>query len=1665
MKKSAAAKTGSIDQEETQKLTERLNLATHAAQMGIWDWDIQKNELVWDDQMYRLYGLKPNDFGGAYEAWLNGVHPDDRAASNEVSQQAVRGEKEYDTEFRVVWPDGSIHWLKANGQVFRDEEGKPIRMVGVNYDITARKQTETKLSESEQKFSSLFNKSVYATTLSRLPDGVIVDVNEAFEQEFGFTRQEAIGKTSFELGFNPDAEGRARMLAEIKEHGSARNHELPLRTKSNEMRMFSVNIDLVDIDGQKYILNTTKDITEQKQAEQERDKLIERLDLATHAAQMGIWDWDIQKNELVWDDQMYRLYGLKPNDFGGAYEAWLNGVHPDDRVSSNASSQQAVHGEKEYDTEFRVLWPDGSIHWLKANGQVFRDEEGKPIRMVGVNYDISARKQAEEKLKESDEYLRMGYEAGDLGIWKNDLQTGAVEFDERARIHYGFDTLHTTIAEVMNRVHPDDLARLGSEINSVTAPDGSGKFATEYRVIHADGSVHRLAIGVQVLFEGEGAQRKPVIGYGTTQDITERKQAEGQIIQMKRLYATLSQVNQTIVRVKDHNDLYQSICDVSTKFGEFALAWIGLLNEATGDVVPIAASGLDLTQWPFPQINIYQETFKNSLTSTALLTSTVVTSEDVITDERTKSYRSAMTNQGYHAAAVVPFQLRGKTIGMLSLVSYDTELFKSQEEFLLLKEMGGDISFALDTMETETERKQTEDALKESEARFSKIFFTNPVAQSILSTISGQTVEVNDACCRLYEYSHEELIGTDPGSLDLWANPAEQLEVLEELQRTGRLLPREITIRPKSGEIHTILFSVEQIAWKGEPCLITSSVDISERKHAEQKLHESEVLLRQVLESVPDSTFALDRDYRLLIDNKRHQQELIASGGHPFVIGEQMLSPDYPAEVLEFWRAAYDRTLAGETFSLEGSWVDINGQSHVHENLFSPLRDATGTIIGALVVAHDITQRKQAENAMREREQKLNAILNLLPVGVSILDQDQKVAYSNDALRKILGITNEGLTRGEYRNRKYLRTDGSEKPPEEFASARAFTEKIEINNIITGIVKEDNQTVWTSVSAVPVDFPDWKVILVTSDITERKRAEHEIQRQIQRLQGLHTIDQAISSSMDLKETINIILQQTLGLLNLDASMVLLFDEEQQTLYYAAGKGFRADAVTKSQIDLGLGLAGEVALTRKTLHVPNLPQIGEKFLRAEMLKEDQFMEYFGVPLIAKDSLKGVLEIFNRTPLNPDAEWLNFLEVLGGQTAIAIDNAQLFEELERSNTELELRVKQRTADLLRVNAELEHANRAKDAFLANMSHELRTPLTGILGLSESLQISTYGSTNDKQIRALQNIELSGRHLLALINDILDLSKIEAGKFDIYPEMINLEDVCRASLIFVKEQAQKKSILLNYQGTENAKSVFADPRRLKQIMVNLLSNAVKFTPEKGKVTLSVQTDSQKDMIQFAVTDTGIGIARVDLDRLFTPFTQVDSQLNRQYEGTGLGLALVLRLTEMHGGNIEVVSEPGHGSSFIVSLPWQSRAIAQSVEQVEKTHLPVAQAVTPNSRGVLLYAEDNQLNIEIIGDYLQFQGFTLVVAQNGMEALIKAEECNPRLILMDIQMPVMDGLEATRRLRSDSRFASTPVIALTALAMTGDREKCLEAGATDYLSKPVSLRELAEKINKLLK
>lgn len=393
----------------------------------------------------------------------------------------------------------------------------------------------------------------------------------------------------------------------------------------------------------------------------------------------------------------------------------------------------------------------------------------------------------------------------------------------------------------------------------------------------------------------------------------------------------------------------------------------------------------------------------------------------------------------------------------------------------------------------------------------------------------------------------------------------------------------------------------------------------------------------------------------------------------------------------------------------------------------------------------------------------------------------------------------------------------------------------------------------------------------------------------------------------------------------------------------------------------------------------------------------------------------------------------------------------EALRQARDELEQRVEDRTVELSVTNAELAQAVQAKDEFLAAMSHELRTPLNAILGLSESLQEGVYGPLAEKQLMSLQTIERSGTHLLSLINDILDLSKIEAGKLDLNIGAVDVAATVQSSLQFVKQQASKKQIDLSVTVDESLRTIQADELRLKQIFVNLLTNAVKFTPERGRVEVEVRADWSTRVAHVAVRDNGIGIAPEQLNRLFKPFVQLDSKLSRQHSGTGLGLSLVARLADKHGGSVGVESEPGKGSCFVVSLPIDGTR-GHALDAEEGDDLAGAPAESP----LILLADDNESTIQLLTDYLMIKGYRVVVAHNGIEAIERLHQERPALILMDIQMPRMDGMEAIRQVRADSRLARLPIIALTALAMQGDRERCLEAGANDYMSKPVSLREL---------
>lgn len=391
-----------------------------------------------------------------------------------------------------------------------------------------------------------------------------------------------------------------------------------------------------------------------------------------------------------------------------------------------------------------------------------------------------------------------------------------------------------------------------------------------------------------------------------------------------------------------------------------------------------------------------------------------------------------------------------------------------------------------------------------------------------------------------------------------------------------------------------------------------------------------------------------------------------------------------------------------------------------------------------------------------------------------------------------------------------------------------------------------------------------------------------------------------------------------------------------------------------------------------------------------------------------------------------------------------------ELRSMNEQLEERIRQRTEQLEIAMQQALAANRAKSEFLANISHELRTPMNGVLGM---MDIVLESSLNPEQRESLETAQRCAYSLLTVLNDVLDLSKIEAGhmvietiRFDI---RTLLEDCVKTQATVA---AQKGIDLRSGIDPQFPRYVEGDPLRLRQVLLNLLSNAVKFT-EKGWVGLSVRgipSDSSDSVgLELVVADTGIGIPASHQAYIFDTFTQADSSISRRFGGTGLGLAITRRLIEMQGGTIAVTSRPGEGSTFTVTLKYR-RATAPS-----GVFVPAPAGETKGS-GNLLVVEDNLVNQRLVQTMLSKQGYSVVLAGNGREALRTLEERPFRLVLMDVQMPDMDGFETTRRMRQDPRWRHLPIVAMTARAMQGDRELCIAAGMNGFVSKPIDRSHL---------
>jgi PAS domain S-box-containing protein len=806
-------------------------------------------------------------------------------------------------------------------------------------------------------------------------------------------------------------------------------------------------------------------------------------------------------------------------------------------------------------------------------------------------------------------------------------------------------------------------------------------------------------------------------------------------------------------------------------------------------------------------------------------------------------------------------------------------------------------------------------------------------------------------------------------------------------------------------EIHFLLEITHNLAYALDK--------FSERRAAETALRRSRESYRRLVEDMPQMLCRYAPDTTLLFVNRAYCESFGKTAAQ--LEGSRFLQLIPPAEWLNLQKYLNNFTPAQAVQSSEHPVYTADGQICWQRWIDRAFFDDEGRVREFQSVGEDITAYKEAETALEESREQFRLAFDNANIGIVLMSMEGRLLKVNPEFARLLGYSVAYL---EGRNI----LDFTVREDYECSEKVLFQFKQGMNQYYfeKRYLHADGHAVWVQVASSHARDTKGRAPYLVShvlDISARKHSEAQLQR-------LATIVE----------------QATVTIVLTDSDGRIIYANP----YFETITGYRvSEAIGQNPRLLQSGYQDKTFYQALWHELTAGKTWSGRFINRR--KDGSFYHEAATLFPIKDK-DGVI-------INYAAVKRDISEQVAAEEALKAEREQLAQ-----------RVAESTAELRHSNAELARAVRLKDEFLANMSHELRTPLNAILTLSEVLEETLAAQLSDKQQQYFHILRDSGEHLLSLINDILDVSKIEAGRMELEIQEVDIQSLCEASLSLVKQLAAKKKQVLNLLHEEEAgTSLQADVRRLKQMLVNLLSNAIKFTPEGGHIYLHVRTDKNRDEMVLSVCDTGIGIAEEDIARLFQPFTQLDGGLSRQYTGTGLGLALVSRMAALHGGRIDVNSTLGQGSCFNLRLPWQ-QVVVQSPPRADKPAAESANSLMAAKTGHILLVDDAENVLNLFYDYMTNKGFFVRCARNGQEALDAALSQTPDVVLMDINMPDMDGLETTRRFRVHPQLRQLPIIALTALAMDGDRERCLAAGMQDYLSKPVQLKALLDMIRRYL-
>ena len=1186
----------------------------------------------------------------------------------------------------------------------------------------------------------------------------------------------------------------------------------------------------------------------------------QRHDLAMRGINEGVYDWDIVKGSIYYSERVQAATGMTP-EANRSPQDWRGRIHPDDLAEYDRRLVEHFKGRSdrfECDYRFRAL--DDSWRWARQHGIAIRDARGRAVRMVGSTGDITALKRIEQALRESQERLILATQAATEGIYEWNLANGSLQLSGRARDFFAVRDDALTPTTWNKRIHREDFEGYRDAMRAYFR-GRQPAFEHEYRIRNTAGGWSWIADRGVAVRDGAGRVTRLV---GALSDITQRKRREEELRRahdeataaLERQTATAEILKVIASSPSGVQPVFDAILDSACLLCDSQLAAVfrydgTLMHLAATRNWPAAALAKAATRWPAPP--------DSHITSgRVILTGDVVCQEDTLADS---SYdQSAAHAAGWRRMLGVPMLREGVTIGAI-VVTWREPGPIEERQISLLKTFAHQAVIAIENVRLFNE---TRESLEQQTA-----------ISEILRVISDSPSDVQPV-------------------LDAVA------------ERAARICAAQIAdIVLADGRTMRVAASIGNLGRPGgsEPLPLDRNSVMGRAIVDKTVVHVAD------LQNAPDGEFPLGRT-------------LARKYGHRAILAVPLLREGRALGTILLRRAEV-RPFDDKHIALLKTFANQAAIAIENVRLFNDTREAlerqTATAEILKVISSSPTDVQPVFDTILEN-------------AVRLCDSPRAAVFRYDGQRVHLAATRNWTTEAlakaaaEYprpadphqMNGRILSTgkvvhieDALTDPSYDHGRALAmgWRQLLGVPMLREGAVIGAITFAWTEAGRVPErqvellkTFADQAVIAIENVrlFTELKSRTEELTKSVGQLTALGEVSRAVSSTLDVETVLDTIVSRACQLAGADGCSIYEYDEDANWFELRASYNFDAhyeESLRGMPLRKGEGLMGRAAEAREPMQIPDITAPGayESSVR-DILVRFGYRALLSVPLLREGQIIGSLSLTRKVPGAFSAEVIELLKTFATQSALAIQNARLFREIAEKGRQLEV------------------ASRHKSDFLASMSHELRTPLNAILGFNEMILGEIYGDVPADMKEPLTDIQTSGKHLLRLINNVLDLAKIEAGRMELAPSEYVVNDIVETVRSSLRPLAADKGLELVAAVAEDIPLAYGDAGRITQCLMNLAGNSLKFT-KAGKVEIAVEL--RGELLAYRVSDTGIGMAPDKIGNLFSEFKQADATIAGEYGGTGLGLSISKKFVEMHGGRIWVESKLGQGSHFLFEIP----------------------------------------------------------------------------------------------------------------------------------------------------